>query len=411
MLIRIMLIVSLLLAYCVDAYGQSVDVKSKIKDVVIPGVTLSSDGSPFRTSPIFPSQNENGDIVFQSSTMANANLGVYIYHTSSGLSERVLLRGDPDDMGSTADFLTPLGINASGAVLIGESFFGDLQNKIRRLYYWRGGILFTIASTSKKIPGGTDTFSQIIFASFNNREVIAFSALARAADGTNRYLLLIWRRGVVQIVLSGGDVDPVTGIPYVAFGRVVINAKGELAFLAVVRDFGSTIPAIRLIEKLSKDFKTTTLVADIGFSGTLPLSTMDLRDLSDAGDVIFVGREINNEVSEDRGIFLWQKGVISQAVAPGMRIGGFLISDLLNYNVSCISSDRFLVVAQVDDGRHVIIQKIFGQEPRAVLLSDLYSQILISDRRYGKTYFGKKLVIRAVRSDIGKIVNATVSIK
>ncbi len=264
----------------------------------------------------------------------------------AGISYRTIaLSGQPapgTDPGEVFDkFGFPL-IDAQGRIAIFASVAGDDVSGTNDFAIWSQtpGALTLVAREGSPAPGmGTGVVFENLAGSgspvFSTSGHIAFQATLTGGDVTEDNDLSLWsdRSGSLALIAHEGDVAPGADATFSGFGFPLINASGEVAFIAGLR--GPTVDSDTNSSTWVESNGALRLVAREGFQadGFLPGSLYDLTDelgLSDQGGVAFRGRVYRPGASRT-ATGVWNEGsgspgapalIVNQyGVAPGTEPG------------------------------------------------------------------------------------------
>ena len=127
-------------------------------------------------------------------------------------------------------------------------------------------------------------------------------------------------RGTIESIAHHGDLSPITGKRYFAAFGPVMNATGDVVFLADLSPDGSLSEVAVLLYSKGQ----TRVIARPGetMPGGSNLLTAGnyVHDaaMNEAGDIVFVGTLANG----DNGLYLWRQGALSLVAKTGTVIPG-----------------------------------------------------------------------------------------
>jgi hypothetical protein len=194
-------------------------------------------------------------------------------------------------------FTTSPKINALGQVLFANELENASSTQDDTLWVASGGQLRLVAREGGQAPGAaagvTLSDNSFQFPVINDRGLVAFSGGLQGAGVTGFNDTGIWldREGQTELVIREGDQIPDlpsgSVLGHVFAQRLMLNAYGQLAFLAEIRNPDATNS--RAVLATTADGLLRTLLRngdliDLGPQGLQPITNMQLFDDTGNGD-------------------------------------------------------------------------------------------------------------------------------
>lgn len=253
--LAIMAIITLLLC----GYTSSLAIAQEVPEIIVESGKTTVDEKTFNGAFLHPIQNTQGDVAFYGTTGGNANSGIFLRVQNGEYVVKIagFIDPNPRDTSKTiSQILLPAYLSNKQSVLFGGFPLSSNTIDFRTIYFWKEGKLsipvalgdiITTTRLKNKTSEITDTLTtrdylvlRIVFATMNDNEQIVYSALLRDVENeVNFYAVIQIRDGKHKIVVSSQDTYPLDGIRsnYSAFGRVLINNNGDIAFYCIIPTF------------------------------------------------------------------------------------------------------------------------------------------------------------------------------
>jgi hypothetical protein len=189
--------------------------------------------------PIVAPVNARGDVAFFA-TLSRGVSDEGIFLQRAGRIVTVAREGDRvPGVGRLSGFgkhPTPA-LNDAGAVAFAAALTGG--RAVEGIFAWSAGRLRAITTTGTPVPGMPSTVLAGIEApTINARGDVVFLATVRRGRESTEAILAS-RGGVLRKVVAQGDPTPAGGV-FATFGSPALNARGSVAFAAVVE--GKAVP-------------------------------------------------------------------------------------------------------------------------------------------------------------------------
>lgn len=395
-------ILSFFLMCCIFITPSSAQQFEKIAES---GLT-TVDGVPFNGAFLHPIQNSAGDVAFYGTTGGNANSGIFLRVQDGEYVVKISGFADPsprDPSKSISQILLPAYLSDRQSVLFGGFPLSSNTIDFRTIYFWKEGKLTVpvaigdlISTTRLKNKTSeitdTKTFNEylvlrIVFATMNDNEQIVYSALLRDVENEiNFYAVIQIKNGQHKIVVSSQDKYPLDGLPakYSAFGRVLINNNGDIAFYCII----PTDNINQLVLTYSPRTKELIPIARnlFVYNDEFIVLKIEPDDFSDKNEYIIKATGQNNpDFIETRYFYLKPKtdgkyDVIQLTKSMDM-IDGVQIKDIIE--ITNIQK-RIYILAKDPDNNNILL--VWQKGKLSVLnLPPGISISSISNHRFGKT--------------------------
>src|SRR6266704_2035905 len=215
----------------------------RARPVVLAGDAVPGGGTFERFSveslPIVAPVTSEGRVAFFATLLrGRASEGFFVW--SEGKVAKVVVDGDPSPAGGTFSGFGrhPIpALNAHGRLAFAAAVAGG--KTVEGIFLATGRTVKTVAVTGGAAPGvPSGVLASVDAPSLNDRGDVAFLATVRRGRESLE-AIYVASAGKLRKVVAQGDAAPAGGV-FAGFGAPVVNAKGIVAFAAVVE--GPAVP-------------------------------------------------------------------------------------------------------------------------------------------------------------------------
>jgi hypothetical protein len=314
--------------------------------------------------PVVVPVNSRGQVAFFAS-LSRSRAGEGVFLASAGQIVKVALAGDRAPGGGVfsgfARHPVP-SLNDAGAVAFAASLAGG--RAVEGIFVFSGGRLRTVALTgaaSPAVPGGT--FAALDLPAIGDGGDVAFVATVRRGRETVEALYVERRRQLRKLVAQG-DPAPEGGA-FAAFGAPAMNARGAIAFAALVE--GRAAPGGIFVADGGRVHRIVA-AGDESPVGGIFAKLSDRVGLNEAGTVAFTA--VLKDAPTARGVFVADPGGEHARVRAVATLGEAAPGGGVFSNVGLWPAlDRGGAVAftaAVDGGPHPLAAFLIGGRDRVL---------------------------------------------